>query len=89
MRSSFSILLLLLLCMTSCAKRGSITGGLKDTIAPQFTGSIPKNYSTSFEGKVIKLSFDEYVKLKDVNKQLVISPPMNTPPVISPTSASK
>ncbi|NMH27659.1 Ig-like domain-containing protein [Flavobacterium silvaticum] len=89
MRSSLSLLLILLLVLTGCAKRGSITGGLKDTIPPVLTGSIPKNYSTSFDGKVIKLSFDELVKLKDINKQLVVSPPMKTPPVISPTTASK
>jgi uncharacterized protein (DUF2141 family) len=35
------------------------------------------------------LYFDEYVKLKDVNKQLVVSPPMNTAPEILPTNASK
>jgi uncharacterized protein (DUF2141 family) len=72
-----------------CAKRGSITGGLKDTIPPALENSIPDNFSTGFKGKVIKLTFDEYVKLKDVNKQLIISPPMKTPPVITPTVASK
>lgn len=83
------ILLFAALFIFSCAKRGSITGGLKDTLAPVLNESVPKNFKTNFKGDEIKLYFDEYVKLKDVNKQLIVSPPMNTAPVISPTNASK
>ncbi len=83
------ILFLLILVMASCAKRGSITGGLKDTIAPVLSVSFPKNYSTNFKTKEIKLTFDEYIKLKDLNKQLIISPPMKYEPLITPTSVSK
>ena len=72
-----------------CAKRGSITGGLKDTIAPVLKVSFPKNFSTEFKGNEIKLTFDEYIKLKDLRKQLIISPPMEYEPTILPTTASK
>ena len=82
-------LLLISVLFTSCAKRGYITGGMKDTIAPVLKLSEPKNFSTNFKGNVIKLQFDEYVKLKDVNKQMIISPPMKTQPLISPMAASK
>lgn len=75
--------------MMSCAKRGSITGGLKDTLAPVLSVSFPENYSTNFKAKEIKLTFDEYVKLKDLNKQLIISPPMKYEPIILPTNVSK
>ena len=75
--------------MVSCAKRGSITGGLKDTLAPELRMSFPKNFSTNFKSKEIKLTFDEYIKLKDLNKQLIISPPMKNEPLITPTNASK
>ncbi len=81
--------LLLLLFTIGCAKRGSITGGAKDTIAPVLKASFPKNLSTNFNGKEIKLVFDEYVKLKNVNKQLIISPPMKNQPEILPYTASK
>jgi hypothetical protein len=37
--------------LTSCAKRGTITGGAKDTIAPKITNSFPENYATNFSGK--------------------------------------
>ncbi|KQB40938.1 Ig-like domain-containing protein [Flavobacterium aquidurense] len=80
---------LLVFLMFSCAKRGSITGGLKDTLAPVLKYSSPKNFSTNFEGNEIILGFDEYVKLKNLNKQLIISPPMKQEPLILPTNASK
>lgn len=83
------ILFLLLLVVTSCAKRGTITGGLKDTIAPVLKMSFPKNFSTNFKGNEIKLTFDEYIKLKNLNKQLIISPPMKYDPTILPLTASK
>ena len=83
----FSFLLLLLII--GCAKRGTITGGTKDTLAPVLKASYPKNFSTNFNGKEIKLIFDEYVKLKNLNKQLIISPPMKNQPDILPQTASK
>lgn len=83
------IAFLLVFFMLSCAKRGSITGGLKDTLAPVLKYSSPKNFSTDFKGNEIILGFDEYVKLKNLNKQLIISPPMKYEPLILPTTASK
>lgn len=81
--------LILVVVMAGCAKRGSITGGTKDTLAPVLNASFPKNLSTNFNGKEIKLVFDEYVKLKNINKQLIISPPMKNQPEILPYVASK
>lgn len=75
--------------MASCAKRGSITGGLKDTLAPVLKSSYPKNFSTNFKENEIKLTFDEYIKLKDLKKQLIISPPLKNEPLILPTSVGK
>ena len=70
--------------VVSCAKRGSITGGEKDITPPKMTGSSPENFSTGFTGKMIKITFDEYVKLKGINKQLIVSPPMKKMPNITP-----
>lgn len=83
------ILILLVIIIASCAKRGTITGGLKDTISPTLSTSFPKNFSTNFKEKQIKLEFDEIVILKGIRKQLVISPPMKYEPLIIPTTASK
>lgn len=76
--------------VTGCAKRGTITGGTKDTIPPRIVNSLPKNFSTDFKGDLIKINFNEYIKIKDINKQLIISPPMKNAPIIVPMgNASK
>ena len=80
---------LLLVVLAGCAKRGNITGGAKDTIAPVLKASFPKNFSTEFKGKTIKLTFDEFIKLKDLKKQLIISPPLKNEPLIIPSTPSK
>ena len=80
----------LLFAFSSCAKRGTITGGLKDTIPPKIISSSPENYKTNFTSKEIKIVFNELIKVKDITKQLIISPPMKTAPIIVPQgSASK
>lgn len=84
-----NLCLLLAIAIVGCAKRGSITGGLKDSIAPVLKSSVPKNYTTNFTGNTIKLTFDEYIKLKNINKQLIVSPPMKYTPEVLPTNASK
>ena len=77
-----------LLLLPSCAKRGFITGGAKDTIPPKIVSSSPENYNTNFSGKEIKIVFDELIKVKDINKQLIISPPMNKRPIIVPQGSA-
>ena len=81
--------ILLITLTVGCAKRGTITGGAKDTIAPVLTASFPKNMSVNFNGKQFKLVFDEYVKVKNANKQLIVSPPLKYAPEILPYTASK
>ena len=74
----------------SCANRGTPQGGPKDIEPPEIIRSTPDNYSTNFTGNEIRIYFNEYVKLKNITKQLIISPPMNTQPEITPLgSASK
>ena len=84
----FILFLLLFVCI-GCAKKGSITGGLKDTIAPTLKISFPENFSTNFKGNQIKLTFDEYIKLKGLEKQLIVSPPMKNEPLIIPSTVTK
>lgn len=67
-----------------CAKRGSPTGGPIDELPPVILRAYPENYSTNFTASEIVIQFDEYVTFKDLNKQLVISPPMEYPPIILP-----
>ena len=68
----------LLLSAVQCAKRASPTGGPKDSIPPVLINASPKLNSIFFDKEEIGLTFDEYVTLKDINKQLIISPPLNS-----------
>lgn len=83
------ILFLLSLSFVDCAKKGSPSGGKRDSIPPVIVKSSPENYSTQFTGKEIRIYFNEYIKLKDLQKELIISPPMKNAPSITPLSASK
>ncbi|SNR55078.1 Ig-like domain-containing protein [Lutibacter flavus] len=93
MRLSLSKLLHLFFIVSilaSCARRGTPTGGEKDSIPPILVKSLPINESVNFKDKKIKIYFDEYIKLKDVKTQLVISPPQKNEPIITPVgTASK
>ena len=66
-----------------CAKiPGSISGGPKDEVPPQFVNSVPPNYSTGFNAKRIEITFDEYLQLKDASNQFLSSPPIMKKPEI-------
>ncbi|MBT8321158.1 MAG: Ig-like domain-containing protein, partial [Eudoraea sp.] len=75
---------LILLTGWQCARRGSPSGGPKDTTPPELIRSDPANLSIEFEATKIQLYFDEYIKLNDVQNQLIISPPLKNQPEISP-----
>ena len=83
------IAFLFILSFADCAKKGTPSGGPRDTIPPVIVRSSPENYTTNFTGSEIEIRFDEYIKLKEVNKELIISPPMKYTPIITPLSTSK
>jgi uncharacterized protein (DUF2141 family) len=93
MRSIVLKLLLVIVIYASffgCAKRGTPTGGPKDSIPPVLINAIPKVESINFKENKIKLYFNEYIKIKDAKKNLVISPPQKYDPIITPAgTASK
>ncbi|NNE31522.1 MAG: Ig-like domain-containing protein [Winogradskyella sp.] len=70
--------------VVACANRGTPSGGEIDTDPPEIVKSSPENFSTNFDEDEIVIYFNEYVKIKDVRKQLIISPPMDMAPVIYP-----
>ncbi|MBX2829107.1 MAG: Ig-like domain-containing protein [Flavobacteriaceae bacterium] len=74
---------------SQCAKTGTPSGGPKDSIPPIIVKSNPENYSTLFTGDEIRIYFDEYIKLKELQQNLIVSPPMEYDPVITPLSTSK
>lgn len=85
---TLAIFLVSCLLLTSCAKRGFITGGLADTLPPVVLKCIPENFSTNFDAKEIKITFDEFIKLNKINQNLIISPPFETQPEIIPAGSA-
>ncbi|MGX1927746.1 Ig-like domain-containing protein [Flagellimonas sp. 2504JD4-2] len=81
---SFSFLFLMGLALWQCAKRGNPSGGPKDVTPPVLLRTEPENFSINFKAQKIRLYFDEFIKLKDVQNQLIISPPLKYPPVVTP-----
>ena len=61
----------------SCAQQRPITGGAKDTTPPQIVTSSPQNYSTNFKGDKIVFEFDEYIQVKSLNSEMIVSPPLS------------
>ncbi|MBN1650931.1 MAG: Ig-like domain-containing protein [Bacteroidales bacterium] len=72
---AFSFFILLLI-VVSCANPVAPTGGPKDETPPEFLGSNPVNRARNFKADKIDLVFDEFVVLKELNKHLLVSPPM-------------
>ena len=64
------------LTLINCAKRGTLTGGMKDTIPPVLTNANPPINNLNFNSEKITLNFNEYIELKDINEQLIVSPPL-------------
>jgi len=76
MKHPWILIVIVTMTFVQCAKRGTPTGGIKDEIPPVLLRSNPPLLATGFNEKRIRLHFDEYIKLKDIRKQLIVSPPI-------------
>jgi hypothetical protein len=76
------ILAISLILYSACAKIGSVSGGPKDEDPPVVLGSDPENYSLHFDNERIEIEFDEFLQLKNINQELVVSPPLEVQPVV-------
>lgn len=81
---SLLFFLLVILAFWQCAKRGTPTGGPKDITPPVLLRTEPENLSINFDQQTIRLYFDEFIKLQDVQNQLIVSPPLKYIPEIKP-----
>ncbi len=72
-----------LMLLTACALKVPPTGGDKDITPPAIKKMFPENFSTSFAGKQIVIAFNEFIQLKDLDKQLIISPIIKPAPLIT------
>lgn len=86
----FIIFSLSIILLSNCARTGRPEGGPKDEDAPLFVTSNPAYEAINFDKKEIELDFNEFIKLKDLNKQLIVSPPLKSPLLVTPQgTASK
>lgn len=69
-----AIVLVYTLIMGSCAQVAAPPGGKKDTLAPQIVSSIPAQKSKNYTGRKIELTFNEYVDIKNINQELLVTP---------------
>lgn len=66
--------LFLIFIASRCAQITPLTGGKKDSTAPKVVLASPPNASLNFKGNQIKILFDEYINLRDITNQLIITP---------------
>lgn len=69
-----------LIWCSGCAKVGSPSGGPKDETPPKVIESNPENKATHVKTEKIEITFDEFIALKNLNEELVISPPLKSRP---------
>jgi len=65
----------------SCAKIGSPSGGIIDEFPPKVVSTKPVNRAVEFDQDRIEIKFDEFIQLKNINQELIVSPPMQIKPV--------
>jgi uncharacterized protein (DUF2141 family) len=83
MRKSPFVLSFLPLCLmliSSCAIIVPPSGGKADKTPPFPRSYSPDSAAVNFKSKTVEIQFDEYIVLKDLNTQIVISPPMEKMP---------
>ena len=87
--SSLSAIIVLLFgaaLFTKCASTMTPTGGPKDTIPPVIVHMNPDNFTTNVDTlhpPKIYVEFDEYVQIKDIQKELFTSPALKKQPMVT------
>lgn len=86
-----SLFLVGIFSFNSCARQGSPSGGPKDVTPPKLLGSFPDTLAVNVDPNIqeIEIRFDEYIQLKEYNKNVVVSPPFERNPTVSPISMAE
>jgi uncharacterized protein (DUF2141 family) len=77
------VLLIILDLSPGCAVIIPPTGGPRDTLPPVLVLANPQDSTLHFSGNRIVFNFDEYVELKDIHENLIVSPFPKTNPLIT------
>ena len=79
----FAVLLFGGAFFSRCANIMTPDGGPKDTIPPVIIKLQPENFVTNFKEKKIYIEFNEFVQIKDQNKEMFTSPAMKKAPLLN------
>ncbi|MDE5730191.1 MAG: Ig-like domain-containing protein [Alistipes sp.] len=77
------LLLFLQAFLWRCASVMTVEGGPKDTLPPVIVAMTPDNFTSDFSERKIYIAFDEFVQLKDQQKEFFTSPRMKKKPQLS------
>jgi hypothetical protein len=69
--------------LMACAQIVTPDGGPKDATPPRVVKYSPDSAATGFTGRRIVITFDEYIALNELNKQLIISPAVKRRPEVT------
>lgn len=79
------MIIITVLLFSQCAQQTALSGGSKDVTPPMLDTNkqvVPANGTINFSATRIVIPFNEYVKLKDKEKQILITPFLETSPDI-------
>jgi hypothetical protein len=76
------LFIFLTLFIYSCANVVAPSGGPKDEDPPRVLRSTPANQSIRYQGDDVRIFFDEFVTLKNLNQNLLVSPPLPSQPEV-------
>ncbi len=81
--TQLELIILFSLLFFNCAQVVTLSGGKKDVSPPKLIEAIPNNNSVRFDSEIISIKFDEFIKLNDINNQLIICPKIKTNPEVN------
>jgi len=80
LRQMCGLVMISIIC--SCAQIVIPAGGPKDVSPPMAVKYIPDSAATNFLAKTITITFNEFIQLNDLQKELTVSPPMDIQPEV-------
>ena len=79
----YFIFCFIVLIFVRCAQVLPLSGGEKDTQAPKIIRQYPPANTLNYSGNSVTLELDEYVVLKDIQNQWIITPPLKDFPEVN------
>jgi len=80
--SGYILILFIIGFIGGCAKIVPPVGGPKDVTPPKVVKSKPAENALNFNEKKVVITFDEFIKFKDKEKEFVTSPPFKKKPEV-------